>query len=203
MTSMKMQEAGPGAEEAAREVQGRPAGDGMAQMELYRKHGVNPLGSCWLLLLQMPIFMGLYYACRRASTSAWRHSGRLDQEPGRAGHAGLVGTSRSRGSAGRRTTADSCYLGPYFNLLPVIAVGADDRPAEDDDAAADGRAAGDAAEDDEVHDGLLRPDVLQGGGGPVPLLHRQQRLGLRRAQAAAQEEDGWGSPPTSPRASRD
>src|SRR5262249_54424062 len=24
----------------------------MAQMELYRKHGINPLGSCWLMFLQ-------------------------------------------------------------------------------------------------------------------------------------------------------
>src|SRR5205823_446314 len=66
--------------------------------------------------------------------------------------------------------------------------GADDRAAEDDDAAAGRRAAGDAAEDDEVHDGLLRPDVLQGGRGAVRVLHRQQRLGLLRAQAAAQGE---------------
>ena len=33
-----------------------------AQMELYRKHGINPaagLGGCLMLMLQMPIFMGL------------------------------------------------------------------------------------------------------------------------------------------------
>ena len=35
-------------------------------MALYRKHGVNPFGSCWLLLLQMPIFMGLYYALQES-----------------------------------------------------------------------------------------------------------------------------------------
>lgn len=31
-----------------------------AQMELWRKHGVNPLGGCMPMLFQMPIFIGLY-----------------------------------------------------------------------------------------------------------------------------------------------
>jgi len=31
-------------------------------MELYRKHGVNPLGGCFPMLLQMPIFIALYRA---------------------------------------------------------------------------------------------------------------------------------------------
>jgi YidC/Oxa1 family membrane protein insertase len=33
-----------------------------AMMELYKKHGVNPLGGCFPMLVQMPIFIGLYYA---------------------------------------------------------------------------------------------------------------------------------------------
>lgn len=33
-----------------------------AQMELYRKHGINPLGGCLPLLLTMPIMLGLYQA---------------------------------------------------------------------------------------------------------------------------------------------
>src|SRR5262249_32347851 len=33
-----------------------------AQRELQRKHGVNPASGCLVVLLQMPIFMGLYYA---------------------------------------------------------------------------------------------------------------------------------------------
>ncbi len=34
---------------------------GQAMMELYRKEKVNPMGGCFPLLLQMPIFLGLYY----------------------------------------------------------------------------------------------------------------------------------------------
>ena len=33
-----------------------------AQMELYREHGVNPLGGCLPLLIQFPILIGLYQA---------------------------------------------------------------------------------------------------------------------------------------------
>jgi YidC/Oxa1 family membrane protein insertase len=32
----------------------------MATMELYKKHGVNPLGGCLPLLLQMPVYFALY-----------------------------------------------------------------------------------------------------------------------------------------------
>ena len=31
-----------------------------AQRELWKKHNFNPLGGCWLMFLQLPIFIGLY-----------------------------------------------------------------------------------------------------------------------------------------------
>lgn len=40
-----------------------------AQMELYREHGVNPLGGCLPLLLQFPIFIALYNAIFLALSS--------------------------------------------------------------------------------------------------------------------------------------
>ena len=58
---------------------------GGAQMELYRKHGVNPFGTCWLLLLQMPIFMGLYYSLAgEHPLPPGRPGVVVDAEPGRA-----------------------------------------------------------------------------------------------------------------------
>lgn len=36
----------------------------MKQMELYREHGVNPLGGCLPMLVQMPIWISLYWALR-------------------------------------------------------------------------------------------------------------------------------------------
>lgn len=35
-------------------------------MELYRKHGVNPLGGCLPMLVQIPVFIGLYQALMNA-----------------------------------------------------------------------------------------------------------------------------------------
>jgi YidC/Oxa1 family membrane protein insertase len=49
----------------------------LALMELYKKKGVNPLGGCLPVLLQMPIFIGLYAALslavelRHAHFAAW------------------------------------------------------------------------------------------------------------------------------------
>jgi YidC/Oxa1 family membrane protein insertase len=40
-----------------------------AQMELYRKHSINPLGGCLPLLLTMPIMFGLYQAIITALAS--------------------------------------------------------------------------------------------------------------------------------------
>src|SRR3954453_23417652 len=41
-----------------------------AMMEFYKKHQVNPLGSCLPLILQIPFFIGLYQTLRSASFKA-------------------------------------------------------------------------------------------------------------------------------------
>ncbi len=46
---------------ASREAMGRET------MELYRKHGTNPMASCMPILLQMPIFFGLFNVLRNLS----------------------------------------------------------------------------------------------------------------------------------------
>ena len=91
MTSLRMQELAPELKKLKEKFGDDKTAMGAAQMELYRKHGINPLGTCWMLLLQMPIFMGLYYSLqesihfRLAGVSAV-----LDAEPGGSGHAGLL-----------------------------------------------------------------------------------------------------------------
>lgn len=95
---------------------------GMAQMELYRKHGVNPLGTCWLLLLQMPIFMGLYFALQESIFfrlaefwPTWIVNLAAPDMLFRWGEGiPLISTPESYGGI--------FYLGPYFNILPIIAV---------------------------------------------------------------------------------
>ena len=64
--SIKMQELAP----ELKKIQEKYADDAQAKMqatqEFYRKHSVNPLGSCWPVFLQMPIFLGLYFALQES-----------------------------------------------------------------------------------------------------------------------------------------
>src|SRR6202022_4677472 len=64
--SIKMQEMAP----ELKKIKDKYPSDRKAQMEatseLYRKYKVNPLGSCLPLLMQMPIFLGLYYALQES-----------------------------------------------------------------------------------------------------------------------------------------
>jgi YidC/Oxa1 family membrane protein insertase len=92
----------------------------MAQMELYRKHGINPLGSCWMMFLQMPVFLGLYYCLQesiqfRLAPFLWIKSLTApDMLIGWGDKIPWISKWDSYGSF--------VYLGPYFNVLPVIAV---------------------------------------------------------------------------------
>lgn len=96
------------------------------KMKLYREHGINPaaaMGGCILLLCQMPIFMGLYYALQESIFfrlepvfgSAWI--------PNLAAPDMLLWWSESIPFISEpEDLGGMIYLGPYFNLLPVIAV---------------------------------------------------------------------------------
>lgn len=94
-----------------------------AQMELFRRHGVNPIGSCWVVLLQMPIMMGLYFALQESIQfrlapfwPTWISN--------LAAPDMLINWSRSIPMISRDADyGGMLYLGPYFNLLPVIAIG--------------------------------------------------------------------------------
>lgn len=120
--SIKMQELAP----ELKKVQDKYADDPQAKMqatqEFYRKHGINPLGSCWPVFLQMPIFLGLYFALQESihfrlagfwplwidnlaapdMLFEWGDSLPWISQPDNLG--GMM------------------YLGPYLNLLPMIAV---------------------------------------------------------------------------------
>lgn len=78
-------------------------------MELYRKHGVNPLGGCLPMLLQMPIFVGLYQVLWRSfyfrgEKFLWIQDLSLPDR--------LV-----------KLPVKLPFIGEYFNLLPVLMIG--------------------------------------------------------------------------------
>jgi YidC/Oxa1 family membrane protein insertase len=94
-----------------------------AKNELMMKRGVNPMammGSCWLVFAQMPIFMGLYYALQesihfRLAPFLWiRNLAAPDMLIKWGESIPVISAPDNMGSF--------LYLGPYFNLLPIIAV---------------------------------------------------------------------------------
>ena len=95
------------------------------KMKLYREHGINPaaaMGGCFLLLFQMPVFMGLYFALQESvffrlvpATPWWIHNLAAPDMLARWGeNIPWISKPEDLGS--------TLYLGPYFNLLPLIAV---------------------------------------------------------------------------------
>ena len=94
-----------------------------ATWELQRKHGINPLGSCWVLLLQMPIFMGLYFSFQESINfrlaSFWPtwiiNLAAPDMLLDWGNRIPMISQPEWYGSY--------IYLGPCLNLLPIIAVG--------------------------------------------------------------------------------
>ncbi|MCA9063478.1 MAG: membrane protein insertase YidC, partial [Planctomycetaceae bacterium] len=79
-----------------------------AQMELWRKHGVNPMAGCLPLLLQMPIFIGLYTALNTA----------VDLRLSRF----LWIDNLAAPDAILRLPFELPFLGQDFNLLPCLTV---------------------------------------------------------------------------------
>lgn len=61
VSSRKMQAIQPKVREIQKKYEGDQAKIGMELMELYKREGVNPLGSCLPLMVQMPILIVLYW----------------------------------------------------------------------------------------------------------------------------------------------
>jgi YidC/Oxa1 family membrane protein insertase len=98
-----------------------------ARNELMRRHGVNPmapLAGCLPLLIQMPIFMGLYYALQESIFFRLEPLLKgLPWIPNLAAPDMLVWWGEWMPFiSDRASMGGPFYLGPYFNLLPLIAV---------------------------------------------------------------------------------
>jgi YidC/Oxa1 family membrane protein insertase len=120
LTSIRMQQLAPELKKLQEKHKGDRQAMAAAQMQLYRQYGVNPFGSCWLILLQMPVFLGLYYALQesihfRLSSFLW-----IDNL---AAPDMLIPWGSSIPWISKpQDYGWLLYLGPYFNILPVVAV---------------------------------------------------------------------------------
>lgn len=97
-----------------------------AKQDLMLKRGVNPLammGSCWLVFLQMPIFLGLYYSLQesinfRLAPFLWmKNLAAPDMLIWWGENIPVISKPDFQG-----TMLGMFYLGPFFNILPIIAV---------------------------------------------------------------------------------
>jgi YidC/Oxa1 family membrane protein insertase len=122
--SIKMQALAPEMKKVQEKYKDDPQAKTAAMMELYRKHGVNPLGSCLPLMLQMPFFLGLYYCLQesihfRLAGFLWMDNLAAPDMLLRWGE-GIWMISDPDNMFG--SFLSFLYLGPYFNILPVFAV---------------------------------------------------------------------------------
>ena len=123
MFSIKMQELAPELKKITEKYADDFAAKSQATQEFYRKHGINPLGSCWPVFLQMPIFLGLYFALQesihfRLADFLWiTNLAAPDMLLPWSENIPIISTPDSAtGFLG------ALYLGPYLNVLPIIAV---------------------------------------------------------------------------------
>lgn len=119
--SIKMQEIAPEMKKIKEKYPNDRRAQTEATMELYRKHGVSPLGSCLPLFMQMPIFLGLYYALQESIH--FRLAGFLWIRNLAAPDMLLWWTENIPWISDPDNLGGFFYLGPYLNLLPLFAVG--------------------------------------------------------------------------------
>ncbi len=60
MSMQKLKDLAPKMKELREKYKGDPAKLNMKMMEMYKKHGANPMGGCLPMLLQIPVFFALY-----------------------------------------------------------------------------------------------------------------------------------------------
>lgn len=121
ISSQKMQALQPEMKVIAEKFKNEPEKRHRATQDLWRKHGVNPVGGCLPVFIQIPIFMGLYRALatdvelRQAPlfSSAIRWCSNL------AAPDMLFDWSKYLPAF---LTAPEGYLGPYLNLFPIATI---------------------------------------------------------------------------------
>lgn len=120
----KMAKLGPEVRKLEEKFKGDYNALNQAKTELYLRHGVNPLstmGGCLLMFAQMPIFLGLYYALQESIHFRLNQFLWIDNL---AAPDMLFwwGTGIPMLSTPAAQISSMVYLGPFFNLLPILAV---------------------------------------------------------------------------------
>ncbi len=123
LNAQKMQELQPEMKRIAELYKDDPLARSKATQELWRKHKVNPFGGCLPVLIQLPIFIGLY---RALSLDIELRGAPLISEgfPWCKNLAAPDMLFRWQGFLPAFLTDPvSGWLGPHFNLLPCVTIG--------------------------------------------------------------------------------
>ena len=121
LNAQKMQELAPEMKKIADKHKNDMEKRSVAQRELFKKHNYNPLAGCWLMFLQLPIFIGLYRGL--TVDIALRQAPLI---PGVAWCSNLAGPDMLfywGGFMPHFIAGPGGFLGPFFNLLPLFSVG--------------------------------------------------------------------------------
>ena len=122
MNAKKMQELSPEIAKIKEKYEGDVEKQTKAQQELFKKHNYNPLAGCAPMFLQLPIFVGLYRAL-----SVDIELRQTPLIPGMDWCANLSAPDMlfrwDNMIPFDALTGFTGYLGPYFNLLPLISTG--------------------------------------------------------------------------------
>ncbi len=122
MNAKKMQELAPEMKAIAEKYKDDMQKRAEAQQALFRKHNYNPFGGCFLLFLQLPVFLGLY---RGLATDIELRGAPLI--PGLSWCSNLAGPDMlwfwEPFLPGFLADPGSGWLGPFFNVLPMVTIG--------------------------------------------------------------------------------
>ena len=115
-----MQELAPQIKEIKEQYKKDMEKQAAAMKDLWKKHNFHPLSGCWVMFMQLPIFIGLY---RSISVDIELRQAALI--PGVSWCSNLSGPDQLffwKNETFGFITSETGWLGPYFNLLPIITI---------------------------------------------------------------------------------
>ena len=119
LNAQMMQHLQPQMKEMAEKYKDDMEGRSAAQRELFQKYNYNPLGGCWMMFIQLPIFIGLY---RGLSVDiALRDQPMI---PGLQWCSNLSGPDQFWywKDMWPSWLGESGWFGPYLNILPLVTM---------------------------------------------------------------------------------
>ena len=123
ISQQKMQQLQPEIKKLQEKHKNNPEARNKAQQELFRRHNYNPLSGCLPIFIQLPVFLGLWKALQGAIelrdaplfSPSIRWCSNLSAPDMLFDWSSFMPTFVTEGPG-------FLFLGPYFNLLPILTI---------------------------------------------------------------------------------